>query len=164
MCVSCPGVRWTWPVAVRSMRLVNVTPRGNTVKTTAKELLNPYENWVATQTGEYKIFGTTGYLALLKSEAKHVANVRNSMRTPYGGWKNQFPLEHATLLGFCLRQLRTGGKIIDAPGMREALNSADDDLYKTAHGLMAAGMYVDDINWRNMTSDQIVDHCWLNSN
>lgn len=132
------------------------------MKTTAKELLAPYADWIATQTEENRIYGTTAMVALLHAEAKHVADVRNSMRTPHGGWKNQYPLEHATLLGFCFRQLRTGGKLIDAPGMREALNSADDDLYKTAKGLMAAAMYVDDLDWRNMTSDQIVDHCWGN--
>lgn len=134
------------------------------IMTTVQELLAPYAAWIATQTEENRIYGTTAKLALLHAEAKHVASVRNSMHTPHGGWKNQHPLEHSTLLGFCFRQMRTGGKIIDAPGMREALNSADDDLYKAAHGLMSAGMYVDDIDWRNMTSDQIIDHCWGNSN
>lgn len=128
---------------------------------TVQELLAPYANWIATQN---RIHGTTARMALLHAEAKHVANVRNSMPTPRGGWKNKNPLEHSTLLGLCFKQMRTGGKIIDAPRMREALNSADDDLYKTAHGLMAAGMCVDDIDWRNMTVDQIIDHCWGNSN
>jgi hypothetical protein len=134
------------------------------MKTTVKELLVPYADWIATQTEENRIYGTTAWVALLHAEAKHVADVRNSMRTPHGGWKNQYPLEHATLLGFCFHQLRTGGKLIDAPGMREALNSGDVDLYKTAKGLMAAAMYVDDLDWRNMTSDQIVGHCWCNCN
>ena len=132
--------------------------------TTAKALLAPYADFLATQTEESCIYGTTGYVALLHAEARHVAEVRNSMKTPRGGWKNDHPLEHNTLLGRMFKQLRTGGKTIDAPGMREALNSSDDDIYRTAHGLMAAGMYVDDINWRNMTADEIVDHCWCNSN
>jgi len=130
--------------------------------TTAKSLLDPYADWLATQTEENRIYGATGYVALLHAEARHVAEVRNGMKTPHGGWKNGLPLEHNTLLGNVFKQLRTGGKTIDVPGMREALNSDDEDLYKTANGLLAAGMYVDDINWHRMTSDQIVEWLWIN--
>lgn len=130
--------------------------------TTAQELLAPYADFMATQSEGHRIYGTTGYVALLHAEARHVAEVRNNMRTPHGGWKNDLPLEHNTLLGRVFKQLRTGDGTINAPGMREALNSADDELYKTAHGLMAAGMYVDEINWHRMSCDQIVKWLWDN--
>ena len=90
--------------------------------------------------------------ALIRQEAAHVASIRNARRAPDGGWKNQLPLEHATLLGFWIRGQRTG----DMTLVRAALAVADTK--ERADTLLnARNVFVDGYNWRAMSTEQLID-------
>jgi hypothetical protein len=90
--------------------------------------------------------------ALIRQEAAHVADIRNARMDPRGGWKNQLPLEHATLLGFWIRGQRTG----DMTLVRAALAVADTKEHADTL-LNARNVFVDGYNWHVMSTDQLID-------
>lgn len=77
------------------------------MKTIAKDLLTPYADCLRALSDAPRI---TVAEALIRAEAAHVARVRNDQGEPFGGWKNQLPLEHSSPLGFFIQACRTGDK------------------------------------------------------
>ena len=73
------------------------------MKTLAKDLLQPYREFLRGHEG-------TVAAAMLQAEASHAAEVRNAQPTPMGGWKNEYPLEHATTEGAFFKACRNGDK------------------------------------------------------
>lgn len=123
--------------------------------TTITELLTPYAAALA-GIRERDSGRLTLAEALIRKEATHVVTVRREMRTPHGGWKNDLPLEHATLLGFFISGVRTG----DFSHLRSVRSSdADAGRKEIADTLLnAENVYVDAPECARMTTDQLIDY------
>jgi hypothetical protein len=123
--------------------------------TSAKELQAPYASVLA-GIRDRSAGRLTLAEALILEEASHVATVRREMRTPHGGWKNDLPLEHISLLGFFIRGMRTG----DLEHLRTIRSStADAGRREIADTLLnAENVYVDAPECARMTTDQLIDY------
>lgn len=123
--------------------------------TTIAELLDPYKAALA-EISERDGGRLTLAEALIRKEAAHVFIVRREMRTPHGGWKNDLPLEHISLLGFFIRGMRTG----DLEHLRTIRSStADAGCREIADTLLnAENVYVDAPECARMTTDQLIDY------
>lgn len=125
--------------------------------TTIEQLLIPYQ--AALTAIRDRAYGrVTLAEALILREAANVADVRNSMPEPKGGWRNALPLEHATSLGFMIRWKRTGARE-DRAMLYEIMKRDDQDLKDTAETLAnAENVFVDGKNWKIMTCDQLIEY------
>jgi len=125
---------------------------------TVRSLLAPYSE-ALDRIRERSRTRTSLAEALIIREAEHVAEVRAGMTEPSGGWKNKLPLEHATLLGLYISELRTGERI-EYLGL--ALDSKDAAKRARAQVLVnSQSIYVDGADqpdWRNLSTDRLIDN------
>ena len=119
--------------------------------TLAHDLLAPYRDYLA-QTSEQPHY--TVAEALIRTEARHIATIRNEQGEPRdGGWKNKLPLEHNSPLGFFFKACRTGDKSF----IREKAKSHPDQDTRAIYSTLcnAENVYID-VNRLPMTTDQLI--------
>ena len=117
--------------------------------TTTPALLAPYREFMANNVG-------TVACAMLYAEARHIAEIRNALKTPVdGGWKNNFPLEHATAEGFFFKSCRTCDKSYIR---NEAANNSDEMIRMRYAVICNVENVMTTPDQRDSTTDQFVEY------
>lgn len=120
-------------------------------KTLAADLLAPYAEYLRPLAD---MPYSTVAKALIRAEAAHVAEVRNKQGEPFGGWKNQLPLEHSSPLGFFIQSCRTG----DKSRIRSQRDSNPDRELRETYSTLCNAENVYVFEPAGMSTDQLIDY------
>lgn len=110
------------------------------------DLLAPYSDFIAANPD-------TVAVAILRAEARHIGHVRAEQGRPFGGWKNELPLENSTNTGWLAFGARTG----DFSYLRKQRDTHHDiEIRKEADTLLNCTNVYDRKAPRNASTQQLI--------